>query len=93
MPKIKMIKSDASVTIPIGSLYIQKLQSALVFFSQNFSTEELQKFKQLIENKEEFTDDWMEPLYTLTVLVSVLEQEIHKTGQFYEKEIDEISKE
>jgi hypothetical protein len=87
--KIKMIKTDASVSITVGSLFIQKFQTLLVSLSQEHTPEELKTLNELIKKGEELPEAWMDNIFTVSALVSALEQEIEKSGQYTEKDISD----
>lgn len=91
--KITKIKADAVVSIKIGTGFLQKLQKIMVQLIADKSVEDLDELKLAIEefekNKQEFPEDWMDNLYTLTLLVREIESELIKEGHTYEEEISE----
>jgi hypothetical protein len=93
MSKITMIKEDAIADIKISSGFLQMLQRTMMFIATDKTTEELDEFKKAVEafekDKQEFPEDWMDALFTLTVLIREIENNLINTGQTYEKDLDE----
>jgi hypothetical protein len=91
--KVTKIKADAVVSIQIGTEFLQKLQKVMVQLIADKSTEDLDELKVAIEefekNKQELPEDWMENLYTITLLVREIESALIKDGHTYEEELDE----
>lgn len=80
-PTVKVIKSDAQIAITFGVPFIQKLQSLLLYLSEDKSLEELKAFQELTEKQEELTEPWMQHLYTMIMLIREIELTAEKTQQ------------
>lgn len=96
MAKVTMIKSDAVVNIKIGSGFLNRLQKVMFGIMMDKSPEEIEDFKKQsedIKNQKEqnpdFTEDWMNHLFTLTVLINEVEQTIINEGMTFEKEMED----
>jgi hypothetical protein len=91
--KVTKIKADAIVSVQIGTGFLQKLQKIMVQLIADKSVEDLDELKVAIEefekNKQEFPEDWMDNLYTLTLLVREIESNLIKDGHTYEEELNE----
>lgn len=88
-----MIKKDASVEIKIGAGFMQKIQKLLLYVASDLTAEQLDKFKLEAESfKEgsEFSEDWMEHITTISVLLKELEAAADKQGFTYEEDINNI---
>lgn len=93
-PKIKMIKKDAVVKVDIGTGFIQKIQQLLIHVTNGLTQEDINEYKKLLEEKAEFTKDWMEPLTTISILIKEIEQQAEKQGFTYDVDtIEEAVKE
>lgn len=86
-----MIKSDAVVSIQVSAGFLGKIQKMMIGLISGKTTEEIDEFKKHVEeqktNKSEFPEDWMDSLYTLTLLVTEIEKVLIKDGHTYEEEI------
>lgn len=89
---VKLIKKDAIVNITIGAGMIEKLVEVLSYFVKNIPSEKIDDYhKQLedyqkISNKEkEFSEDWMQPVTTLSILL----QEVNKQADLQNQTIVE----
>jgi hypothetical protein len=89
--KITKIKADAIVSIKIGTGFLQNLQKVMIDLISDKSVEDLDQLKLAIEdfekNKVEFSEQWMESIHTLTVLIKEIESALIKEGHTYEEEI------
>ena len=93
-PKIKMIKKDAVVKVDIGTGFIQKIQQLLIHVTNGLTQEDINEYKKLLEEKAEFTKDWMEPLTTISILIKEIEQQAEKQGFTYDVDtVEEAVKE
>ena len=93
MDKIKMIKKDASIEIKIGAGFMQRIQKLLFYIASDLTAEQLDKFKLEAESfKEgsEFTEDWMEHITTISVLLKELQDAAEQQGFAYEEDINNI---
>lgn len=88
-----MIKSDAVISINIGSAYLKRVQKVLVQLISDKSEEELEEFKKAIQDEtlEELPEPWMENLLVINTLLRSIEHEAIKSGQTYEENIDDSS--
>ena len=91
-PKIKMIKNDAIIKIEIGTEFLQKLQHLLLHITNDVSNEQLEEYKKLIEEKEELTEEWMESLYTISVLLREIETKAIEQGFTYDIDANDLPK-
>lgn len=87
MSKVKMIKKDAVIKVSIGVGFLKKIQEALIEVSSNYTPEQLETFKKLIEKNETLSEPWMETLLTLSYLIKAIEEEANIQGFIYEEEI------
>jgi hypothetical protein len=93
MDKIKMIKKDAAIQIKIGSGFLQKIQKILFFIASNLTAEDLEQFKKEAEafkEGSEFSEDWMEHLTTLSVLLKEIETKAEEQGFTYDQSFNDI---
>lgn len=86
-PKIKMIKKDAIMDIKIGTGFLQRLQKMLIYLSKDASEEDMRRYGEMAKNNEEFTEDWMEHLMTMTILLKEIETKAEEQGHTYEDDI------
>jgi hypothetical protein len=91
MSTVKMIKADAQIAVTFGVSFIKKLQSLLLYLSEERSIEELNQFKELAEKQEEFPEAWMDHLQTMIILVREIESTAEKTNQFTEVNPDSFT--
>ena len=93
--KIKMIKKEASIEIKVGAGFLQKIQKLLFFIAANVSEEEIEQYKKEAENSQkpdfEFTEDWMNHITTLSILLKEIETKAEEQGFVYEEDIDKIN--
>lgn len=90
---VKMIKKDAQINITFGTPFIQKLQALLFFITKDVSDEDLLRYKQIVENKEEFQEDWMDALFTVVSLIGEVERIADQTGQTTSVNPEDITEE
>ena len=100
MSKIKMIKGDAIVNIKIGAAFLGRLQKVMFGIVTEKSQEDIENFKKESEEfsksqsaNPEFSEDWMNHLFTMSVLISEVEQTIINEGLTFDKEIEDDIKE
>jgi len=86
VPKIKTINHDAIVKIEIGTGFLQKLQQTFLYLAKDLTPEQLEKYKTEAENNQEFSEDWMQPVTTLSVLLKEIEQKAEEQGFVKEEE-------
>lgn len=90
IPKIKTIDHNAIVKIEIGTAFLQKLQRTYLYLAKDITLEQIEKFKQEAQNKEEFSEDWMEPVMTLSVLLKEIEEKAEEQGFVKEEDMPSI---
>jgi hypothetical protein len=93
MSTVKLIKSDAQISITFGTPFIQKIQALMLYLTENHSVEELNSLSEAIKNQEELSEPWMEHLQTVITLLREIETTADKQGQTVETNVDDITKE
>jgi hypothetical protein len=93
MSTIKMIKKDAVINIGIGTGFLQNLQQLLFYVAKDISTEQLEEYKKQAEAKQEFTEDWMSHLTTISVLIKEIEKKAEEQNQTYDADLDSLNQE
>jgi hypothetical protein len=89
--KVTLLKKDALVSIKIGTGFLKKLQDALMDVSANRSEEELKELENLIKEKKELTESWMDTVFTLSLLIRSIEEEALNQGLTYEEDVDNLT--
>lgn len=89
MSTVKMLKKDALIPITVGSGFFQKLQSVLLYLTEERTDEELNLFKTLSEKGEEFPEPWMDHLYTMIVIIKELETAAELNNMIVNSSIDD----
>lgn len=87
---VKMIKSDAIVTIEIGTGFLQKIQKIFLYLAKDITSEQLALYKELSEKKEPFTEEWMDHLMTITILLKEIEDKAVEQGWTYDGELPNL---
>ena len=100
--EITKIKKDAVIDAKIGSGMLKRLHDVLFFLSSKLTEEDGQKYadevKKLSENPTvdpnniQFSEPWMGPVLTISLLISELEKKAVEQGHTYSEAI-EIPKE
>lgn len=90
MTSVKMIKKDAVIKIGIGTGFLQNLQKILFYIASDLTKEQLEEYKRQAEAREEFTEDWMTHLTTISILIRELEKAAEEQGHTYDGDLDEI---
>jgi len=93
MSNIKVIKKDAIIDIKIGTGFLQKLQKLMIHIIADVTPEQLAEYKKEAENfkqDSEFSEDWMEHLTTISVLVKEIEQQAETQGYTYDRDESSI---
>jgi len=80
VPKIKTISHDAIVKIEIGTGFLEKLQKVFLYLATNINQEQLDKYKKEAENKQEFSEDWMHHITTISILLKEIEEKAQEQG-------------
>jgi len=89
MDKIKMIKPDAIIDIKIGTGFLQKLQNLTVFLVKDLTPEQLETYKTEAEANKGFSEEWMDHVTTMSVLLKELETNADTQGFSFEQDITE----
>lgn len=95
-PVIKMIKKDAVINIKIGTGFLQKLQKIMFYIISELKPEDLERYKteaQNLKQGDEFSEDWMEHLTSISLLIKEIESEAEKQGFTYDGNMDDVTKE
>lgn len=87
MATVKMIKSDAIMDIKISTGFMQKLQQVLMYIIKDLTEEDLKLYKELAETKQPFTEEWMESLTVISVLLKELEVKAEEQGHTYDGDV------
>lgn len=90
---VKVIKQDALVNVQLGTAFMQKLQGLLMYIAEDLSDEQLSEYKSLTEKGEDYPEDWMTHLYTLSVLLKEIEDQAEKQGFVVDTDVDTINQE
>ena len=93
MDKITMIKKDAILEMKVGTGFFQKLQSLLFFMFSQLTPEQVEQFKKESSAGTGLSEEWMQHVTTLSILIKSLEESAINTGNTYEKEFEEGIKE
>lgn len=91
MDKIKMIKKDAAIEIKIGAPFLQKIQKLLVYVASTITPEQLEQYKKEAESfksDSEFSEDWMEHITTLSILLKEIETKAEEQGFTYDQDLN-----
>lgn len=91
MTTVKMIKSDAIIDIKISTGFMQKLHQLLMYIVKDLTQEDLNLYKELNESKQPFTEDWMDALTVVSVLLKELEVKAEEQGFTYDSDLSEIT--
>lgn len=89
--KATLLKKDALISIKIGAGFLKKLQDALIDVCSTHSEEELKQLEELIVEKKDLPESWMDTVYTLSLLIRSIEEEALNQKLTYEEEIDNIT--
>lgn len=87
MSTIKMIKPDAVIEIKIGTGFLQKLQNVTLFLTRDLTPEQLESYKNEANANDGFSEEWMDHVTTMGVLLKELEINADTQGFSYEQEI------
>lgn len=86
---IKFLKTDAIVSVKIGSGFVQRLQQMLFFLLKDIPADKVEDYKKALEGKTGFVDmpePWMDHVLTLSVLLRQIETNSEEQGLTYEKD-------
>ena len=104
LPNVKLIKKDAIVTIKIGTVYIERLQEIMGYFSKMLTEEQIQKYESELQdvapyyyqkadpNEKRFSEDWMGPVTTLSFLFKEIERQADLQGMTFEANLEDYVK-
>jgi hypothetical protein len=87
MEKMKGLKQDAVVNLPIGTSFYVKLKELLVFLAEDKTEQEIKDFEIAINEKKEINEEWMSHLFTVVLLIRAIEDKAEETGLLEDKEI------
>ena len=94
MAKVTKIKNDAIVSIRISAAFLQRIQKVMFSLAMDKTPEEVEDFKNQADKLREqqnynpqFTEDWMDNVFTMSVLINEVESTIVKEGHTYEEEV------
>lgn len=90
MDKVKRIRKDAKISIEFGTGFIEKLQKLFYYLTAEVGIEDIKRYQELAENKQPFTEDWMEHLTTVSILLRELEESAEKQGFTYEEDLQSV---
>jgi hypothetical protein len=91
MSTVKMIKKDAVINIGIGTGFLQNLQKLLFYIAADLNQEQLEEYKRQAEAREDFTEDWMTHLTTISVLIRELEKGAEDQGHTYDADPESVT--
>ena len=89
-----MIKKDAITQVGIGTGFLQQIQKVILFLVKDLKEEQLEEYKKQIEiksknNDYEFTEEWMDALTTLSILLRDVEEKADEQGNSYEGDLSD----
>lgn len=87
MEKMKGLKKDAVVLLPIGTSFYIKLKELLVFLAEDKTEDQIKDFEVAISEKKEINEEWMAHLFTVVLLVRAIEDKAEETGLIEDVEI------
>jgi len=90
MDKVKRIKKEALIKIEVGTGFLEKLQKLFYYLTAEVGIEDIKKYRELAENKQPFTEDWMDHLTTVSILLKELEENAEKQGFTYEDDLQNV---
>lgn len=96
MSKITMIKKDAIVSIKVSAAFLQRLQKVMFSIAFDKTPEEMLNFREQADKIRseqnyipEFTEEWMNEMFTMSILINEIESTLIKEGHTYEEEIED----
>jgi hypothetical protein len=87
MEKMKGLKKDAVVNLPIGTSFYVKLKELLVFLAEDKTDDQIKEFETAIVEKKEITEEWMSNLFTVVLLIRAIEDKAEESGLLEDKEV------
>jgi hypothetical protein len=85
---VKMIKKDAVINIQIGTGFLQNLQKLLFYIAADLTQEQLDEYKRQAEAQQDFTEDWMTHITTISVLIREIEKSAEQQGHTYDTDLE-----
>lgn len=86
MSTVKMIKADAQVSVTMGTPFINRLQTAMMFTLNELSQEQLDELTSGMQsNKISFDEPLLDQAATLILLVRSIEKNVLDQGLFVEE--------
>lgn len=96
MGEIKMIKKNSVIDIKISNAFLRKLHEVLVYISKDLDEESLKAYQKEADDLKSknvenpvFSQDWMNHLTTLVILIREVEVEAEKQGHVYTRNLDD----
>lgn len=94
MPAIKMIKPDAIVKIEISAFFMQRIQKLLLYLANDLTQEQLQNYREQAEKGgNSFTEDWMEHITTLSILLKEIETKAVEQSLAFDQDVENSTEE
>ena len=99
LPQAKFIKRDAVVNITLGANIIEKITHILGYISKDISSdrvnkyhEELKHFNEILKNEKQFSEDWMNHVTTLSLILQEIDRQAEAQGQVIIGDIEDYLK-
>ena len=90
MSTIKMIKADAQVSVTLGTPFINRLQTTMMFLLNELKEDQLAELTTCIQNsKINFDEPLLDCAATLMVLVRTIEKNVVDQNLFVEETISQ----
>lgn len=90
MSTVKMIKADAQVSVTMGTPFINRLQTAMMFTLNELSQEQLDELTSGMQsNKISFDEPLLDQAATLILLVRSIEKNVLDQGLFVEETLSQ----
>jgi hypothetical protein len=89
MEKMKGLKTDAVINLPIGSSFYVKLKELLVFLAEDKTDEQIKDFEIAINEKKEITQEWMAHLFTVVLLIRAIEDKAEENDLLEDVDISQ----
>jgi hypothetical protein len=99
LPPFKFIKSDAIVKLEIGTRMIENLMDVLQYFSKDLTEQQIEKYhselafyNDIIKKEKQFSENWMQPVTTISIFLQEVEKQADLQGHMIEGDIEEYIK-
>ena len=90
MDKVTMVKTDATISLKIGTAFIQKLQNIITSTVDEKGKDNIEKFIKEMETMskdDNFSESWMDCLNIIMTLNREIESELIRSGNTYEEDL------